>query len=367
VEKPIRPPIAGLKKASGPDVARLFEEDSPPALRGGEIRRVVDNVQREQLKSPVRAPSEPNLEISAEPDRGFFSVSLRGTAPRSVAFDDRGFSIFVAFATGDVFCIDLETRHTRWWRRLTGRPVNGCAEAGWLALGYADGNVQLITQAMGTLGTTFKTENSAGIRAIVMVPGLQTIATPELGRRIALWSLASGERMQFSEEHSGEILSVAYDRTRGYWLSGSRISGIRVWSKSLQLLHVLRGAGLGVRSLAVAPNGNYFAAGYTDGKIGLFDARRWEIARMLEGHTERVHSLAFLRDSNTLISGAADGNLLTWNLSTGRFNRVLPFEQGHVELAVQCVAISPNDDYIASASAGKVRVYRWPIDTRLLE
>lgn len=354
--------------AASPNVAVLFEEEAPHAIRGDKFRILFDKPQREKATHHVVAPGEPKLEIVTDSESGFLSFSLRGTSPRSIAFDDRGVSIFAAFATGDVFCIDLETPQTRWWRRLVGRPISGCAGAGWFALGDADGNVQLLTQAMGTLGTNLKTENLTGIRAIVMIPAQQTLATPERGRRIALWSLASGERLQLSQELSGEVLAVGFDRTRDYWISGSRDSVIRVWNKSLQLLHVLRGDGLGVRSLAFAPNGNYFAAGYTDGKIVIYDGRRWEIAKRLEGHTERVHSLAFLRDSNTLISGAADGNLFIWNMSTGKFKRVLPFERGHGESAVECVAVSHNDSYIASASAGgKVCVYRWPIDPSLVD
>ncbi|HRI65257.1 MAG TPA: serine/threonine-protein kinase [Polyangium sp.] len=367
VEKPIRPPNTKPPEAFAPTVPVVIDDKSRQAEGDETGQNIFDKLEREWPQFRVREPGEPEIEIVTNSQHGYFSLSLRNTSPRCIAFDDRGVSVFAAFATGDVLCIDLMTTRTRWWRRLIARPVSGCAGAGWFAIGDTDGNVQLLTQANGTLGSSLKTANAGGIRATVMIPARQTLATPERKRRIALWSLASGERLQVSEEHSGEILALAIDRTRGHWLSGSRDSVIRVWSKSLQPLHVLRGGGLGVRSLAVSPNGNYFAAGYTDGKIVLYDGRRWEIAKVLEGHADRVHSLVFLRDSNTLISGAADGNLCIWNVSTGKFKRVRPFERGHGESAVECVAVSPNDSYIASASAGgKVCVYRWPIDARLL-
>ncbi len=354
-------------EAFAPTVPLHRDEETLRAIRGGDIRRVIDNLQQEPAQNPLPRPSEPKLEKVIQSDLGYLSLSLRGTSSRTIAFDNDGTALFLAFATGDVFCIDAMRGHTRWWRRLIGRPISICAGAGWLVCGNADGDAQLL-KVMGGLGKRVKTTNIGGLRAVAMNAADQTLATTEHGRRIALWSLTTGERLQLSGEHGGEVLALAFDPSRGDWISAGRESAIRVWDNSLRPAYVVRGDRTGARCLAVAPNGDHFAAGYGDGTIAICDARRWHIAKTLAGHSARVYSLAFLRDSNTLISGAADGKLFLWNVSTGKFKRVRPFERGHGESAVECVAVSPNGSHIASASAGgKVCVYQWPIDMRLLE
>jgi len=343
------------------------DEETPQSKRDDVIRQLFDKPQPESPKPNVVAPDEPKLEITTDSYRGALSLSLHGTSSRTIAFDV-GASILIAFATGDVFGVDVMTGHTRWWRRLIGRPISVCSGAGLLVLGGSDGNIHVLDQATGRVGLSLKTANVGGIRALAINRADKTLATTERGRRIALWSLTTGGQLQLSGEHSGEPLALAFNQLRGYWVSGGRESAIRVWDSSLQPVHVFRGDRMGVRCLAFAPSGNHFAAGYADGTIAVCDGRRWEVAKLLEGHTDRVFSLAFLRDSNTLISGAADGNCYIWNVDTGKFKRLKSFERGHGRSAVQCVAASPNNSHIASASAdGKVRVYRWPIDARLVE
>jgi hypothetical protein len=333
------------------------------------ILELFNKPQPESPKPHVVAPGEPRLEIISDQDRGALSLSLQGTSSRTIVFGNGSASIFLAYATGDVFGVDVMTGETRWWRRLLGRPISVCAGVGLLALGGTDGNIYVLDQSTGRLGLSFKTSNVGGVRGVAINRADKTLVTTERGRRIAHWSLTTGGQLRLSGEHSGEPLAVAFDQLRGYWVSGGRESTIRIWDISLQPVHVLRGGDrMGVRCLAFAPNGNHFAAGYGDGTIAVCDARRWEIAKILEGHTERVFSLAFLKDSNTLISGAADGNCYIWNLNTGEFKRLLGFERGYGKSAVECVAVSPNNSHIAFASAGgKVRVYRWPIDARLIE
>lgn len=356
-------PNTGLTMTVAPTVPFVVNEKPPQPKPDEAIRNLFDKPQREHAKPHIVAPGESKLEIVTDPDRGGLSLSLHGTSSQTIAFDV-GASIFIAFATGDVFCADVMTGHTRWWRRLIGRPISVCSGAGLLALGGSDGNINVLDQATGRLAVSLKTANVGGIRAVAINRADKTLATTERGRRIAIWSLATGGQLQLSEEHSGEPLALAFNQSRGYWVSGGRESAIRVWDISLRPVHVLRGPRVGVRCLAFAPSGSHFAAGYGDGTIAVCDGQRWEIAKILEGHTERVHSMVFLRDSNTLISGAADGTQRIWDVARGKSALV----DGTKTAAIECVAVSPNNSHIASASAdGKVRVYRWPLDPRLVD
>ncbi|KAG9783473.1 WD40 repeat-like protein, partial [Aureobasidium melanogenum] len=75
---------------------------------------------------------------------------------------------------------------------------------------------------------------------------------------------------------------------------------------------------------------------------------------------ERVHSLAFARRAATLILGTEEGKLMLWEVATGRLTTTT---SAHLQ-PVSSLCITPNDEYIISASAD-TSVYVWSL-TQLL-
>ena len=70
--------------------------------------------------------------------------------------------------------------------------------------------------------------------------------------------------------------------------------------------------------------------------------------KILKGHhKKRVTSIAYSSDGNFLVSGSWDHYVVIWNASTGEMIKEL---KGH-KYFVESVAVSPNNEYIASGSS----------------
>lgn len=68
---------------------------------------------------------------------------------------------------------------------------------------------------------------------------------------------------------------------------------------------------------ALAVSNDLIAAGYSDHHIRLFDQNLQEVAR-LEGHTNSVFSLLFLKNGKYLLSGSRDAMLNVWETASGK-------------------------------------------------
>ena len=103
---------------------------------------------------------------------------------------------------------------------------------------------------------------------------------------------------------------------------------IRLWeAETGHLLDSLRGEiGPGpegmIYAAALSPDGGTLATGgYSkrDGAdwITLFDLPTGRVARVLQGHTNVVHALAFTSDGLSLASGSSDNTARVWDVTTG--------------------------------------------------
>jgi WD40 repeat protein len=117
-----------------------------------------------------------------------------------------------------------------------------------------------------------------------------------------------------------------------------------------------------VLSVAFDPQGETLASGSADTTVRLWDCRRGKLLRMLEEHQERVWSVAFDPNGETLASGGADRTVKLWEVQSGKLLRTF---RGH-EAAVMSVAFHPRDGTLASGSNDNtVRVWDWRRDKLL--
>jgi WD40 repeat protein len=116
----------------------------------------------------------------------------------------------------------------------------------------------------------------------------------------------------------------------------------------------LNGGAGEVQSVAVGQNDKILADGTADGTVQLWDvASHHQTGSLSTGSHGAVLSLAFSRDGNTLAVSGADGTVQLWDVTTQQPAGRIPYSNQKV----WSVAFSPDGQTLASGDAHKVRLW----------
>jgi hypothetical protein len=131
----------------------------------------------------------------------------------------------------------------------------------------------------------------------------------------------------------------------------------RLWDlASGRCLRTLEGHTERVQSVALTPDGRLALSGGFDGAARLWDLASGRCLRTLEGHTERVQSVALTPDARLALSAGPDGTRL-WELANGRCLRTL----GANTENVGSVALTPDGRLALTGAASDGTVRLWDL------
>ncbi|TDL19768.1 WD40 repeat-like protein [Rickenella mellea] len=127
------------------------------------------------------------------------------------------------------------------------------------------------------------------------------------------------------------------------------------------LQHTLEGHTDRIVSVAYSPDGKYImVAGSDDNNIRVWDVNTGAITMgPLKGHTGAVISVAYSPNAKHIVSSSWDKTIQVWDANTGDIT--LGPLKGHTD-AIWCVAFSPNGKYILSGSSDKT-ILMWDAQT----
>ena len=163
-------------------------------------------------------------------------------------------------------------------------------------------------------------------------------------------------------EPLGSILSVAFSHDGQLWATGDADKNIYIWRADGQLITTCVDHSNWVRSVAFHPQKQILASGSDDRTIKLWDINTGQCFATLQGHTDRVWSVAFSHDGKILASASdnADRTVRLWDVDdvdSPQFLRILPHSYWVVK-----VAFNAQGTVLASGSADRT-VKLWDVNT----
>jgi len=169
-----------------------------------------------------------------------------------------------------------------------------------------------------------------------------------------------GDHLQLSgvvRGHSDWVTAVATTaESPDTFLSASRAKTLISWHANRGEINdwaapkrCLRGHGHFVQDVAISSDGQFALSGAWDGSLRLWDITSGTTTRRFHGHTKDVLSVAFSADNRQIVSGSRDKTIKLWN-TLGECKYTIE-ENGHTEW-VSCVRFSPNTQNPIIVSAG---------------
>jgi WD40 repeat protein/serine/threonine protein kinase len=198
---------------------------------------------------------------------------------------------------------------------------------------------------------------------IAFSPDGRWLASGSADNTVKIWDVETGQEVFTLRGHPGSVFSVFFSPDGRRLASlGYSDSLVRVWdlptgkrgelTPRFSLGHHSNGAW----SAAFSPDGQQLAVagGVADGIVRVYDVASGELLHPLEGHIDRVVSVAFSPDGRRLASTSIDRTVKFWETATGREVITL---RGHKDITSR-VLFSPDGRRLASVSVdGTLRVW----------
>jgi WD40 repeat protein len=176
---------------------------------------------------------------------------------------------------------------------------------------------------------------------------------------VRVWTTA-GEARHVFEGLAGEINLLAFG-SNGLLAATGQGGMVRVWDvhtgRRRLLLTTLRPGEEDINQihgLAFSPDGQFLAAGCSDGQVRLWDAGTGALLRILKGKGPWIASLAYSPDGETIAAGRLDGSAWIWEAATGEDLFIM---EGHSEPAnhvTYCPKAGSNGPLVASGGGEDV-------------
>jgi len=159
------------------------------------------------------------------------------------------------------------------------------------------------------------TKDSIGF--VCFSPDGKHLATSSLDGRIYIWEIA--KRFVRKAFTAGSSFWPPFDFSpNGRLLVANADNGLFLWNLRDGSSTLLTEEDLlfSYCSPVFSPDGRYIAASDSDGFVQIWDARVGQLMRRVKAHATTAYDVAFMPDGKGLITGAYDGNMRYWDLSS---------------------------------------------------
>ncbi|HEY5006325.1 MAG TPA: hypothetical protein VII61_24400, partial [Ktedonobacteraceae bacterium] len=114
---------------------------------------------------------------------------------------------------------------------------------------------------------------------------------------------------------------------------------VRLWNvRSRQCLNVLQGHSNRVRSVAFSADSTLLASGSEDMAIYIWDVRNGQHLKTLQGHSGLIYAVTFHPHEMVVASGSYDGTVRVWDIESGNCMQILRSERPYEGMNIKGVS-----------------------------
>jgi Caspase domain/WD domain, G-beta repeat len=158
---------------------------------------------------------------------------------------------------------------------------------------------------------------------------------------------------------SSTVQAMVFDQSGSLLASSGEDANIQIWDVGTKtLLRTLEGHRNRIGSLAASPDGTTLASGSRDKTIKIWQFSTGKLLHTLQGHQGTVRSVSFVPQGHLLASGSEDGTIRLWNTETGKLVRALAGDKS----AIRAIAVSADGKTLVSSGFNKAAIAFWNLD-----
>ncbi len=190
------------------------------------------------------------------------------------------------------------------------------------------------------------------VRAVSWSRNNQHIAAVCSEGRLRIWQAGDGKLLTSIQAHEGEARAVLFHPNSSQLATAGIDGMIRLWKLPLAITWETKRHSSKISAAVVAPNREWMLTGGDDKTAKLSNLRDGREIRSFGGHSSKVLSVGFRRDSGQLVTGCQDKKVRIFNTGDAKPQKTIQAKD-----QVQAVALHPNGQQVTFAdTAGRLYV-----------
>lgn len=166
--------------------------------------------------------------------------------------------------------------------------------------------------------------------------------------------------------HSGTISALAIDPRGEFIVSSGRGKDgqIKIWgAKRGDLVRTLEGHTDDVDALAISADGKYIVSGSDDSTVKIWDMSSGAMIMNIKANGAAIDRVALDKHGRHIVGGCSDGMVRVWDFRSGALLHTLSGHDTKIrEGKVEGVALDPSDRYVVSGG-DDTTVRKWDLDS----
>lgn len=212
----------------------------------------------------------------------------------------------------------------------------------------------------------YLTGHTAPLHTLLFSPCGQYLASASRGSVVQVWDIQNESLVMMPTTYKGNRVRLAYTPDETLRVADIYNDKVVMWNASQhKKFDTFNTIGATAENARFSNDGTKFAIACWNHKIQIWQADTSDTRSFFSGFGSVPYSVAFMQDSNTLVSGnwGSTGKIF-WNINKRQAQRILPPLAKRRSLR-QCMALSP-DDQLLAIDTGNNDIQIWHIETEEL-